>query len=74
MIKIFPYFDLFIFRVEGATTLMDAYRPYSGKNYHPSGGVKPPVDGVKLVKTTKAVNIPTRPRTQMKNSTRKLEV
>lgn len=62
-------------KVESASTLKDAYRPYSGRNYVPTAAARVPTsDGQKsMVKTTKAVHIPARPKTQLGVSREKFE-
>ena len=68
--------NLCFIRVESSTTLQDAYRPYSGKNYVPTAAARVPTSGgqASTVKTTKAIHIPGRPKTQMGLSTDKIEV
>lgn len=62
-------------KVEGSTTIKDAYRPYSGRNYVPTAAARlPTADGNRsAVRTTKAIHIPARPRTQMSMSNKKIE-
>lgn len=57
------------------TTIKDAYKPYATQNYIPTKAARVPVDGgkISLVKTTKAVHIPARPRTQQKMSADKVQ-
>ena len=64
------------FRMEKSTTLQDAYRPYSGKNYVPTAAARvPTMDGkLSMVKTTKAIHIPARPKSQIKLSADKMGV
>lgn len=60
--------------MEKSTTLQDAYRPYSGKNYVPTAAAREPtIDGkLSMVKTTKAIHIPARPKSQIKLSADKM--
>lgn len=62
-------------KLENSTTEKDAYRPYSGKNYVPTAAARVPTSNGSLstVKTTKAIHIPARPKTQMGISSDKLE-
>lgn len=62
-------------KIESGSTLKEAYRPYSGRNYVPTAAARvPTADGQKsMVKTTKAIHIPARPRTQLGMSREKFE-
>ena len=62
--------------MEKSTTLKDAYQPYPGENYVPTAAARVPTrDGkLSMVKTTKAIHIPARPKSQIGLSTEKMGV
>ena len=63
-------------RMEKSTTLKDAYQPYPGENYVPTAAARvPTADGkLSMVKTTKAIHIPARPKSQIGLSAEKMGV
>ena len=62
--------------MEKSTTLKDAYQPYPGENYVPTAAARvPTADGkLSMVKTTKAIHIPARPKSQIGLSAEKMGV
>ena len=62
--------------MEKSTTLKDAYQPYPGKNYVPTAAARvPTADGkISMVKTTKAIHIPARPKSQIGLSAERMGV
>lgn len=61
-------------RMEKSTTLKDAYQPYPGEHYIPTAAARvPTADGkLSMVKTTKAIHIPARPKSQIGLSAEKM--